>query len=433
MGSILSTEPQIEAIREQAAKIVASGVLGRSRFYSALLEFLVACAERDHAPKEIEIAAEVFNRGDEFDPSQDSMVRVYAHNLRQKLDQFYIDRGSEEAQRITIPKGEYRIVLVEHGAEVEPVVDIAATAPAVAAASPASRYMALVVAASLIVGIVLGRNLGPDEPVATSPYAGVAASALWRDVTKDDTPVTLVVGDYYIFGERDEIGNIDRMVREFSINSSRDLDEWFMLEPADADRYVDLDMTYLPTGAASALLGIGRVLAAAGKEIEVVWMSQLDIATIRENHVVYVGYLSGLGMLSDFAFAGSALEVGETYDELVNHETGEAYVSEAGMPDAQRSYRDYGLFASLPNPGGHRFVFVAGMRDEGLMETAEAVSDPALIDKSLNAALASDGEMPSAFELVYEVAGLDRTNLSATIVHAAPLADERIAVGRLGP
>jgi hypothetical protein len=425
LGSILSSASDIETVREQAGKIVASGVLGRSRFYAALLEYLVVCAERNHAPKEIEIAAEVFDRGDGFDPSQDSMVRVYAHNLRQKLDQFYLDRGSDEPQRITIPKGEYRIALGERPDEPAPMP--------VARAQPRSRYgPALVVAASLIVGLVLGRMSGPGEAVGIeSPYDDVAGSALWRELTDDTTPVTIVVGDYYIFGERDRYGNIDRMVREFGINSSRDLDEWFMLEPDNANRYVDLDMSYLPTGTASALLAIGQVLAAAGKEVEVVWMSQLDTAAIRENHIVYVGYLSGLGMLSDFAFAGSALTVGETYDELVNRETGTAYVSEAGMPESQRSYRDYGLFATLPGPGGHRLVFVAGMRDEGLMQTAEAVSDDALIGASI-AAVATEGAVPPAFQLVYEVAGLDRTNLSATIVYSAPLIDERIAVGRLG-
>jgi hypothetical protein len=67
------------------------------------------------------------------------------------------------------------------------------------------------------------------------------------------------------------------------------------------------------------------------------------------------------------------------------------------------------------------------------MQTAEAVTDPALVDDSIMAVTAADGSVPDAFELVYEVAGLDRTNLAATIVHAAPLGDARVAVGQLSP
>jgi hypothetical protein len=421
----LSQQADSEVIRRQVDRIVASGALGRSRFYAALLEFLADCAERGHAPKEIEIAAEVFNRGKDFDPSQDSMVRVYAHNLRQKLVQYYADQGSEDADPISIPKGEYRIVL---GAE-EP-----ASTPAAADPVPSSRNvrLTLVVALSIAAGIAIDRlwTAGSDAPAALVQQ--VADSALWAPVMDDDIPVTLVVGDYYIFGELDAIGNVGRLVREFSINSSRDLDERFMLDPSYAERYIDLDLTYLPSSIATAMRDLIGLLTAAGKEIRVASMSNLDTSVIRETHVVYIGYLSGLGMLSDFVFAGSDLVVGETFDEIVHSGTGASFISEAGFPTGQRSYRDYGLFSTMPAPGGNQFVFIAGTRDEGLMQTAQAVTDPVTVRTSLDAVALDEGE-PIAFELLYEVAGLGRTNLDAAIVHAAELDRDRIAIGQLVP
>ena len=83
----MAVEPEI--LQVQAASIVRSGALGRSRSYARLLEFLVECARSGRTPKELEIAMGVFGKGADFDPSQDSMVRVYAHNLRQKLEHFY--------------------------------------------------------------------------------------------------------------------------------------------------------------------------------------------------------------------------------------------------------------------------------------------------------------------------------------------------------
>jgi hypothetical protein len=176
-----------------------------------------------------------------------------------------------------------------------------------------------------------------------------------------------------------------------------------------------------------------EVLAAADKTVRVVASSNLDTAIIRESHVIYLGYLSGLGMLSDFFFSASDLSVGETYDEIVNDETGEVFVSEAGLPTSSGSYHDYGLFATLPGPGGNQMIVVAGTRDEGLMQTAATVSDPELAARSIEALKAEDGSVPDAFELVYEVAGLDRTNLSATIVHTADLGDGGVTVGQLAP
>jgi hypothetical protein len=419
----LASRTDKEIIRAQVEQILASGVLGRSRFYTAMLQYLAGCAERDHTPKEIEIAAEVFSRGEGFDPSQDSMVRVYAHNLRQKIEQYYADHGVEDGDQISIPKGEYRIVV---GSE--------AVSPGQAVADRQSnaRRIALIVAVSILAGGVLDRVMTWNAEEPFSAYREVANSSLWSPVTDDDVPVTIVVGDYYIFGELDEFGNVDRLVREFAINSSRDLDEEFMLEPEAAERFIDLDLTYLPSSIAFALRDVMTVLNAAHKEIRVVAMSNLDSAEIRDNHIVYLGFLSGLGILRDFVFAGSELSVGDTYDELIHIPTGETFVSEAGMPNGQRSYRDYGLFSTMPAPGGHQFVFLAGTRDEGLMQTASAVTDESVVRASIDA-ISTDGVVPSAFELLYEVAGLGRTNLDAQIVHAAPLHEERISIGHLSP
>ena len=426
----MATGSDIPVIQAQAEKILASGVLGRSRFYSALLEYLVVCHARGHTPKEVEIAADVFSRGQDFDPSQDSMVRVYAHNLRQKLQQFYAEQGSEETEQIAIPKGEYRLAVV-------PVAAAGAGAPTVVTAEAARQTgatyrFALLVAASLIAGILIDRLFLSEDGVSAE-YREVASSPLWSAVTDDDLPVTIVVGDYYIFGELDRYGNIVRMVREFEINSSRDLDDLFMLDPDAADRYVDLDLTYLPSSTAFAVRDIVSVLAAANKQIRIVPSSHLNPAALRESHIVYVGYLSGLGMLSDFAFAGSRLALGESYDEIVDQETGKVFVSEAGLPSLQGSYRDYGFFSTQPGPGSNELVFVAGTRDEGLMQTSRAVSAPDLVPESVAAVTGEDGKVAPAFDLLYEVAGMDRTNLDSMIVHAAPLTTNRITIGNLTP
>src|SRR5689334_25130693 len=105
----MAVEP--DTLREQAASIVRSGALGRSRSYARLLEFLVECARSGRTPKELEIAMEVFGKRADFDPSQDSMVRVYAHNLRQKLEHYYATEGRAEPRQLVLARGEYRVSL----------------------------------------------------------------------------------------------------------------------------------------------------------------------------------------------------------------------------------------------------------------------------------------------------------------------------------
>src|SRR5690606_41244557 len=46
-----------------------------------------------------------------FDVAQDSVVRVYIHKLRRRLDEFYDGLPAAPASRLVIPKGEYRLTI----------------------------------------------------------------------------------------------------------------------------------------------------------------------------------------------------------------------------------------------------------------------------------------------------------------------------------
>jgi hypothetical protein len=242
----------------------------------------------------------------------------------------------------------------------------------------------------------------------------------------------VVVGDYYIFAELDEYGGVRRLIRDFSINSAKDLDDLFMYSPEMTETYYDLDLTYLPQASAYALTDLLRVIYAADKSVRVTQMSQLSTADLKNSHVIYVGYISALETLMEFVFASSNLAVGRTYDELIDQSTGDSYTSGAGMLRYdQRNYRDYGLFSTFPGPGDNRFMIVSGTRDAGVMHVAQALTTAAGI-AVLERRLAEEGATaPLAFEALYEVNGFDRMNLDAMLVYWGSLDYQRIWGGDL--
>src|SRR5262245_59069406 len=205
------TEEHVELLRQEARKVERSGALGRSRSYARLLEFLVECSEGGRTPKEVEIAIEVFGKGADFDPSQDSMVRVYAHNLRQKLEHYYATEGRAEPRHISLARGEYRVSLTANETEPAAKPEVAQAAVPAEGAPPtnaarSSRARLLIGALLLALGIVIG--LVASEVRAPAPSAArlVAASPIWSVLFDDDLPILVVVGDYYIFGEVDKNG-----------------------------------------------------------------------------------------------------------------------------------------------------------------------------------------------------------------------------------
>jgi hypothetical protein len=116
-------------------------------------------------------------------------------------------------------------------------------------------------------------------------------------------------------------------------------------------------------------------------------------------------------------FAGSRFRVGDTYDELIDTRSGKHYDSQEGGPDeGQASQRDFGYFAAFRGPDGNRIVILAGDRDMGLMQTAEAMTNAAV----LRAVTAQAGHA-DAFEALYEVDGMKRANFGGRLVMASPL------------
>ncbi|HLJ45819.1 MAG TPA: tetratricopeptide repeat protein [Bryobacteraceae bacterium] len=90
-------------------RILASESFARSKRLSAFLRFIVerALAGRNDDIKEYRIGSEVYERGPDFDPKMDNVVRVEANRLRAKLRDYYDGAGREDPIRIEIPKGAY--------------------------------------------------------------------------------------------------------------------------------------------------------------------------------------------------------------------------------------------------------------------------------------------------------------------------------------
>ncbi len=118
MGAIASL--QLE--REEFARILADGVLAKSPRLSKFFCFICEryFAGRADEIKEYSIALEALGRPADFDPKKDSIVRVEAHRLRKRLEDYYQGIAADHTLQVMIPCGQYRPVFVVR--EVQPAV-----------------------------------------------------------------------------------------------------------------------------------------------------------------------------------------------------------------------------------------------------------------------------------------------------------------------
>ena len=95
-------------VREQVDRILSNRLFQRSDRLSRFLRYVVeqSLSGRAAELKEQVLAAELYARGDDFDPAADPIVRVDARRLRDKLREYYAELPSEPVL-IALPKGSY--------------------------------------------------------------------------------------------------------------------------------------------------------------------------------------------------------------------------------------------------------------------------------------------------------------------------------------
>jgi hypothetical protein len=332
--------------------------------------------------------------------------------LRKALDEYYASTGSAGSAELHIPRGEYRL-------------KISTKAPAQAVDVPIpskwqrSRPLRAVKAAALLAAAVL---LGAVATWAWTPRSDlerVRANPIWSGLLKDDRPIVIVVGDYYLIGETDDSMGVNRLIREYSVNSKNDLDHYVQEHPELADRYMDVGLRYLPISTAFALRDVMVVLAPENRRITVSKMSDIEPASLKSADIVYIGYLSGMGMLQDLIFEGSRFSVGDSYDEIFDKRTRVSYVSEIGSDimdppqptGKEKTYHDYGVFEKIRGPGGNTIVVISGTRDAGVTQTAEVFTSA---QKLKELEQKSDVKLP--LEALLEVSAVNGVNLNGKLL-----------------
>ncbi|MEL1249131.1 winged helix-turn-helix domain-containing protein [Aurantiacibacter gilvus] len=378
----------------EIARLHAAEVPGASGRLRDLFDFLAARGPDAESASQEEIAREVFGQVEA--DADDATVRVYVHRLRKKLDDHYAARGDAAGEpRIELPSGIYALRLDAGQAAPPPAVETSRQWPF----SP--RIAVAAIGLIMVAAVLWGMTMSS------------ARNAIWQPIIDSDRPVLLVLGDYYIYGEIDPVRpEQSRLIRDFRVDSEAELAAMMEAEP---DRYgyaEDVGLTYLPVATAYGMQQVIPVLAEAGKDVTVIASSELEPDMLNRYDVVYVGLLSGMGLLEEGVFAGSSLRVGESYDELVDRESGQTWTSDEARTLASPAfYRDYAYVSAFTARTGARVVVIASERETGLRGISPIVAGD--LDGEL--AEVADGE---AFEALVQVTGQQGADLDDRVILA---------------
>jgi hypothetical protein len=279
---------------------------------------------------------------------------------------------------IVLPKGEYRLRLTA-------VTEMVTATPAQVAAalqsqpqwpSPADKkrqagewrqsWPNLLVIALLLLILLQQLTRLPWQGSSTAVPPPSAADLWLAPFRQLQQPVLLIVGDYYLYAEQDEHQQINRLVRDFQINSAADL---ALVQGVQGNRTgagQDVGLSYLPASVALPLSELVSTLRQHKIRYQLALASEVSPAQVRQQAWIYLGQLSGLGPVMPHWLSQAAFEPGDSYDQLVKTPTGEVFRNATPWSPPEL-YPEFSYIAQLHSDNGLPQLLLSGVRDQGLL------------------------------------------------------------------
>lgn len=200
----MPVEPSTEDVLSHLQLILTSDVFSGAARQQRLLRHLVErrLQGKSSELKEYTLGVEVFDRGEDFDPRLDPIVRVEASRLRSRLQKYYDSTGGAERVRISLPRGAYVPSFEDVVARppVEPVIEpviattpppapaIESSAPAASAAPPSARRKLWWIPVTALLLVVAGGIAWWMTRIAENAPAPDFVN--FRRITSDQDPCT---------------------------------------------------------------------------------------------------------------------------------------------------------------------------------------------------------------------------------------------------
>lgn len=421
-----ATAPTSEEIRAALELVVASAGFRRAERHAKFLRFVCETTLNGEGNKlnEYLIAHDVFGRGDEYTPSEDSIVRRQAHSLRQKLQEYYASEGAEAPIRIELPIGRYIPHFVRNRTSEEPPSPAEPAAAPVLPAAPAKRWgwVAGLALATFAAGWGLGHvsnrtaRLSPAMEALWAPWIANGGDAL----ICFSSPLTTVVKQF----DTPLAPDVQPVRIAVGGEQEKRLREAFNL-PAGGYLYLSPAISQSKVGEAVGSIALMRFLTKVGVPAFATQSRLMSWEDFRSHNLILLGHDEANKWI-DPILSKLPLRLGTNPADKVRR-----IINTAPDPNAPAEYyiqyplkqghstNDYALVSMIAGiDGKHELLLVNGVNTEGTQMAMEYMSDPGAME-SLLAALqkkAPNHQGPWHFQMVLRAEVRDKVPTRAEML-----------------
>ncbi|MBC8166981.1 MAG: hypothetical protein H7Y20_14070 [Bryobacteraceae bacterium] len=406
--------PRDELLR-QIDNLVGSEILHGSESLCRLLTYLATqSVDRPGvAPKEHQIATEVFHQPDNFDSRLNAIVRVQTGRLRVKLAEYYAGPGAASSMVVQIAKGSYALSLVPNPnlpvtlpieiaqppAQSEQIVSLANPSEHALPRAKDWRVPGLSALVALLCLLLVAAVSKREPPAAKTagpfgdrerPKESAALQTFWKDFLKNSHRSPIVV-----FSNANFVGRPETGLRYFN--------------PKLDHRETILDH-YTGVGEVLAVHELNQVFDFLGKELRVKRSGLLSLDDAKGHDLIFIGSpaenlpLREIPGTQKFLFKRVSRSGPREDLAIVSNTPAAGEVQQFFASPASPIREDYAILGLLPGLGAARKTLIlAGTTTLGTEGAAEFVCRNAnLVDLLKRLAVPEGGPIPP-FEAVLKI------------------------------
>jgi hypothetical protein len=398
-----------EAQTAQVRKILDSRAFRDTEVLKRLFEYLgrQAIENQGGELKEYTVGVEAFGKPEDYNPQVDSSVRVQAGKLRQRLDAYYREEGTEDDLVIELPKGHFKL-------EFRPRL---ATAPPTQTGGYRSWY-----AAGLLLLFLAGSVFYLARPRHVAPETSWTPEMeeFWRPFLSDRRPVMLAVGTPMFV----KVGN--DFFRDPALNSWNDTTGPKAREIADIAKAVDgknigPSFNYTGVGETQGVFELQRLLLGRVSALELRSSNDLVWEDISRNNMIFLGPPKFIPQTLELPIPQD-LQIGHARVHNMRPAPGEPIsYPEKFSADGTNLEEGHALISRLP--GLHNsgtMLILAASSTEGTRAAVEFVTRPEYVNSFVRQ-MHSRGGIPQRFQMVIHARYKSKTPISIELVAIHPL------------
>jgi hypothetical protein len=372
--------------REELRRILESKHFASAPKKTRFLEFVSEQTFLGSGDKlnEYLIGVEVYDRGPEFNPQKDPIVRVQAHEIRRLLKDYYEENGKDSLIRVDLPSGHYvpvfRRSTAEEADDAKPAIEPHRFGPQ--RGKRLHTALTLILAATTLVLALLLVARGWRGKAARPGSAAVAIPEglewFWRPFLPPAEPPLIVVPNHPLLRAAHD-GDSQQTLAEGHEIPKAELPEFrdtihfrelkrFLFVPSTTD--------FTSVGETMGLVGLCQMLSDAGEKYRVQQSRLVNLEEIKEDNAILLGGNQAWSGRVFLNVEGFHFQSGVIYNRSPRAGEKPMYKPEFD-PVTNQLRRDYALVLMLPNERReNRVLLIYGIYTQGSQAAIEYLTNP---------------------------------------------------------